>query len=81
MHAITDTIDHNIKKGYPGPGTYEHNPSDLIGGHRKSPSFSVGTSRRQPIGGNRESRMKPGPGLYTHSCEFRRSAPKFAFGR
>lgn len=79
MHAITDTVDQNLKKGYPGPGNYNHN--SINGAHKKSPAFSVGTSKRRPPGSNKEDRLKPGPGVYNQTNDLRRSAPRFGFGK
>lgn len=49
--------------------------------HKKEPAFSLGTSQRQPLGGGKESKMKPGPGKYDGMADLKKSAPNFAFGK
>ena len=74
MHAKTDTVDQNIKKGVPAPGHYDlqnaSNPKLC-----KSPVFSMGSSKRLPLGGTKESKFKPGPGRYNHGINHMASAP------
>lgn len=42
MHAKTNLVDQNVKKGVPGPGNYElQNTQNLQ--HLNQPSFTVGT--------------------------------------
>ena len=69
-----------MKKNYPGPGNYEFNQSSFVGGHKTSPSFSVGTSKRSPIGGGKDNRNNPGPAGYSMSSDTRKRSPKHAFG-
>lgn len=49
--------------------------------HSKSPQFTLGTSKRVDIGSGKEGKAKPGPGRYNQTIDFKKSAPKFAFGK
>ena len=80
MHAKINNLDPNFRKAGPGPGNYELqntlNPREF-----KSPKFSIGKSQRIDLGGGKEGKLKPGPGRYNQTIDFKRSAPQFAFGK
>lgn len=69
-----------MKKNVPGPGNYDLQNKDNANHHR-SPAFSLGSSQRLPLGGGKETKMKPGPGRYDGTVDLKKSAPNFAFGR
>mmetsp|Transcript_20986 Transcript_20986/g.28229 ORF Transcript_20986/g.28229 Transcript_20986/m.28229 type:complete len:121 (+) Transcript_20986:668-1030(+) len=79
MHAKTDTVDQNVKKGVPGPGNYELQNSPNLQ-HKSQPAFSLGSSLRTPLGGGRDTLYKPGPGRYNQTHDLKIKAPKFTFG-
>ena len=80
MHSKTNNLDPNQRKGGPGPGNYELqnslNPREF-----KSPKFSIGKSQRIDQGGGKEGKLKPGPGRYNQTIDFKQAAPMFAFGK
>ena len=80
MHAKTINLEQHMRKAGPGPGNYEvhdsRNPREF-----NSPKFSIGTSQRIDLGGGKEGKLKPGPGRYNQTIDFKRAAPKFAFGK
>ena len=80
MHAKTDTVDQNKKRNVPGPGNYDLQNSPNMN-HQRNPAFSMGSSQRLPLGGGKESRLKPGPGVYDGTLDLKKSAPNFAFGK
>lgn len=59
----------------PGPGT--HDPARMLG----SPRVKIGTSRRQPLGADKETLGKPGPNIYNQTLDpVILSKPKYSFG-
>lgn len=81
MHARTDTVDQNVKKGIPGPGSYDLMASPGAK-NRRSPAYSLGSGSRIDMANTKATKFIPGPGNYTASDTFylKKSAPNFGFG-
>ena len=69
-----------MKKAGPGPGNYELQDA-LNPQQAKSPKFSIGKSHRIDLGGGKEGKLKPGPGRYNQTIDFKKAAPMYAFGK
>ena len=81
MHGKTDTVDLNVKRGGPGPGSYELQNSPNFN-HKTMPSFSVGNSQRSPLNADgKDGACKPGPGKYDGTTDLKKTAPIFSFGK
>jgi len=81
MHARTDNVDQNVKKGVPGPGQYnlQNSPGNK---NKRAPSYSLGSGNRIDIANTKMSKFVPGPGNYGFSDTFylKKSSPNFGFG-
>lgn len=71
LHAKCDNVDYDKKKNVPGPGTYalQNSPNTR---HHRGAAFSLGTSQRSDLGGGKEGRAKPGPGMYDSLNDFKK---------
>ena len=80
IHEKTDKVDQIRKKNIPGPGNYDIINS-IDGKNETSPKFKIGSMTRPALGGTREQKMKPGPGSYSQTIDFKKDAPQFSIGK
>lgn len=80
MHAKTDSVDQNVKKGGPGPGAYElqNSPGNK---NMRAPAYSLGSGSRIDMANTKMSKFVPGPGRYTSDDKTKRAAPRYGFGK
>lgn len=75
MGGKLEDIEFKKRNFQPGPGRYEGEKQHNI------PSMKFGTGQRSQLDGDKETKMKPGPGNYSADpSKVQRSAPRFGFG-
>ena len=79
MHAKTDSVDQNIKKGVPGPGNYDlqNSPGQK---NNRAPAYSLGSGSRMDLANSKVTKWVPGPGNYNQDNDTKKTAPRYRFG-
>ena len=79
MHAKTDHVDQNVKKGVPGPGNYDlqNSPGNK---NPRAPAYSLGSGSRIDMANSKVTKFVPGPGNYSATDYTKRNAARYGFG-